>query len=43
MTSMPTRFEVAKDNPWLYGAVIGIDDDTGLAKSIDRIKKQGVL
>lgn len=32
------RFEMAKENPWLCGAVIEIDDITGKARSIERIR-----
>lgn len=39
VTGMPVRFEVAQDNPVLCGAVITIDDDTGLSKSITRIQR----
>jgi len=39
LSCMPSRFEVAKGDPWLCGAVIDIDESTGLARSIQRIKK----
>jgi 2',3'-cyclic-nucleotide 2'-phosphodiesterase len=39
LTSMATRFEVAKGDPRLHGAVIRIDDATGSALSIERIQR----
>ena len=32
------RFEMAKENPWLCGLVVEIDDITGKARSIERIR-----
>lgn len=37
VTGMPQRFEVARNNVLLHGAVIRIDDTTGKATSIQRI------
>jgi len=39
LTCMPARFEVARGDPRLHGAVIGIDDHTGRATSIVRIQR----
>ncbi|MCK5214426.1 MAG: TIGR00282 family metallophosphoesterase [Candidatus Omnitrophica bacterium] len=39
LTSMPTRFEVAKENPVVHGVVVEIDDITGLAKKISRVQR----
>jgi len=39
LTSMPERFEVAKENPILHGVVVELDDSTGLAKKMLRIQK----
>ena len=41
LTSMPMRFEVAKGDPWLCGALISVDDETGLASGIQRVQRQG--
>jgi len=40
LTSVPTRFEVAKDNIQLQGVVLDIDENTGKARSIVRIQKK---
>ncbi len=40
LTGVPVRFEVAKDNIQLQGAVVDIDDNTGKAVSIVRIQKK---
>jgi len=40
LTSMPTRFEVAKDDIHLQGAVVDIDEATGKARSIVRIQRK---
>jgi len=40
ITSIPVRFEVAKENIWLQGVVLDIDEQTGKAKSILRIQKK---
>lgn len=39
VTLTPQRFEVAKDRVLLQGALIDIDDDTGKARSIQRISE----
>lgn len=39
LTQMPQRFEVAKERVILHGALIEIDDVTGRAKQIQRIKE----
>jgi len=38
LTAIPTKFEVAKGNPWMNAAVIDIDTGTGLARSIERLR-----
>jgi metallophosphoesterase (TIGR00282 family) len=38
LTSIPTRFEVAKHNPWMNSVVIDIDESTGKARSIERLR-----
>lgn len=40
ITSIPTRFEVAKDNIQLQGVVLDIDESTGKARSILRIQRK---
>lgn len=40
LTSRPVRFEVAKDDVWLSGAVIDVDDATGLARNIVRLQRR---
>ncbi len=39
LTSMPARFEVAKENPVLHGAVVSIDAETGRAQKIVRVQR----
>jgi 2',3'-cyclic-nucleotide 2'-phosphodiesterase len=39
MTSMPQKFEVAKERILLQGAVVEIDEQTGHAKSIQRVSQ----
>jgi metallophosphoesterase (TIGR00282 family) len=39
LTSIPVRFEVAKENIQLHGAILDIDENTGKARSIVRIQK----
>jgi len=39
LTSIPHRFEVAQDDPWLHGIVVEVDEKTGLARKIKRIQK----
>jgi metallophosphoesterase (TIGR00282 family) len=40
ITSVPIRFEIAKDNIQLQGVVVDIDEQTGKANSIVRIQKK---
>lgn len=40
ITSVPTRFEVAKENVWLQGVVVDIDEQTARASSIVRIQRK---
>ncbi len=40
LTCVPTRFEVAKENIQLQGAVLDIDEQTGKARSIERIQRK---
>lgn len=40
ITSVPTRFEVAKENIQLHAVVVEIDEQTGKARSILRIQKK---
>src|SRR3989344_4198313 len=40
LTSMPEKFEVATEDVWLHGVVIGIDEKTGKAHNIARIKRR---
>ncbi len=40
-TSMPTPFEVARDDPRMCGVLVEVDDFTGRAKSIERIEVAG--
>jgi 2',3'-cyclic-nucleotide 2'-phosphodiesterase len=39
MTGMPQRFEVAKERVFLQGAVVEIEEQTGHAKSIQRVSE----
>ena len=41
MTQMPVRYEIAKKDPVLCGVVVSVDEDSGRAKSIERIKVVG--
>jgi metallophosphoesterase (TIGR00282 family) len=38
LTSIPTKFEVAKQNPWMNAVVLDIDEETGKARSIERLR-----
>ena len=38
LKAMPTKFEPARANPWMCGVIIEIDESTGLATSIQRVK-----
>ena len=40
LSSMPVRFEVAKDDVWINGAVIEVDENTGLASNITRLQRR---
>lgn len=40
ITSIPVRFEVAKDDVQLHGAVVNVDEASGKARSIVRIQKK---
>jgi len=37
LTGMPSRFETAKGDPRLAAVVVDVDEETGLARSIDRM------
>jgi len=37
ITGMPQKFTVAKDDVWISGVVIDIDEDSGKARTIERI------
>lgn len=39
LTQLPTRFEPARENIWLYGAIVSIDPDTGRAKDIKMVSE----
>lgn len=39
LTSMPQKFEVAKDNVYLSGIIVDVDEKTGRAKSIARVRR----
>jgi metallophosphoesterase (TIGR00282 family) len=43
ISGIPTRFEVAKDNVQLQGAVVDIDEQTGKARSIERIQRKLIM
>ena len=40
LTSIPIRFEVAKGDVWLHGAVVDLDEKTGVARNITRIQRR---
>ena len=40
LTSLPTRFQVAQEDVQLAAAVLGIDEESGKAKSIERIQRK---
>ncbi|MEW6008315.1 MAG: TIGR00282 family metallophosphoesterase [Candidatus Omnitrophota bacterium] len=40
LSGIPTRFELAKGDEQLQGAVVDIDEKTGKARSIERIKRK---
>ena len=39
LTQRPNQYEVAKNLVYLQGAVIDIDDRTGMARSITRVRE----
>ena len=39
LTSMPQKFEVAKENVYLSGIIVDVDEKTGRAKSIARVRR----
>ena len=39
LKSMPNKFEVATDDVWLHGVVVDIDEKTGKARNIMRVKR----
>jgi 2',3'-cyclic-nucleotide 2'-phosphodiesterase len=41
LDQMPTRFEVAKENPILHAALVRLNPDTGHALNIERITRRG--
>lgn len=40
LTQMPVRFEMASENVQLHGVVLDIDEETGKARSIERIQEK---
>ncbi|MFQ5790437.1 MAG: TIGR00282 family metallophosphoesterase [Acidobacteriota bacterium] len=38
LTSIPSKFETAKENPWMNAVEIDVDESTGLARSIKRVR-----
>ncbi|MBM3249986.1 MAG: TIGR00282 family metallophosphoesterase [Candidatus Omnitrophica bacterium] len=42
VTAIPTRFEVASENVQLQGAILDIDDETGRARSIVRVREKSI-
>ena len=38
LTGVPQKFDVAKGNPTLEGAIVDVDMKTGKARSIERIR-----
>ncbi len=41
ITQIPQGFRAAKDDPWLQGAVVSLDEKTGSALSIERLNLKG--
>ncbi len=41
LTQMPVRYEIAKKDPVLCGVIVSIDDSTGKALGIERVKVEG--
>jgi 2',3'-cyclic-nucleotide 2'-phosphodiesterase len=42
MTAVPSAFDVALHDPRLYGVVVSVESTTGLARSIERVRFDGV-
>lgn len=40
ITQLPTRFEMAEENIQLQGAIVDIDEKTGQARSIERVREK---
>ncbi len=40
LSQMPARFEIAEDNVQLHGVVLDIDEESGKARSIERIQEK---
>ncbi|CAO0822745.1 2',3'-cyclic-nucleotide 2'-phosphodiesterase [Desulfarculales bacterium] len=40
LSQRPQKFQVAKRDPWLQGALVEVDEVTGKAKSIERVRAQ---
>ncbi|GAI03167.1 unnamed protein product, partial [marine sediment metagenome] len=40
LTQMPVRFEMASENVQLHGVLLDIDEETGKARSIERIQEK---
>jgi metallophosphoesterase (TIGR00282 family) len=38
LSAIPTKFEVAKGNVWLSSVIIDVDESTGFARSIERLR-----
>lgn len=38
LTAIPTKFDIAKANPWMNAVIIDIDPSEGLARSIQRVR-----
>lgn len=38
LTSMPSKFEPAKNNPWMNAVLLEIDGETGHARTIERVR-----
>lgn len=40
LTQLPVRFEPAKENVWIHGAIVSVDPETGMAKDIKMISEK---
>lgn len=40
LSQRPQKFQVAKRDPWLHGALVTVDEVTGRAKGIERVREQ---